>query len=112
MPGVNVSNLSALIGSGERSGSGSGSNRSPLTNGGVLGAIAKGVLSHDTMVKQAHLIKVFGDVGFVTGRGQNTGKFQGEPLRADEWITDIYRRVDGRWLCEMTHLTPAMSDEV
>ena len=62
----------------------------------VLEAIRSGVLGHDTMRKRTHLIRVFGDVAFVTGRGENTGWFRGEPIQADEWITDVYRRVDGR----------------
>ena len=46
-------------------------------------------------------------IAVVTGRGQNTGTFNGQPIAADEWITDVYRKVDGRWLCVLTHLTPA-----
>lgn len=53
-----------------------------------------------------------GDVAFVTGRRRNSGWFRGMPMVADEWITDIYRQVDGRWLCELTHLTPAMSPDL
>lgn len=81
--------------------------RGPVPGAAVLEAIASGLLVHDTMTKQGLLVRVLGETGFVTGRGQNTGWFRGEPISADEWITDIYRRVDGRWLCELTHLTPA-----
>ena len=42
----------------------------------------------------------------VTARGLNTGHFKGQPISADEWVTDVYRKVDGRWLCVLTHLTP------
>lgn len=86
--------------------------RGPIQGAAILGAIGNGVLSHATMVKQAHLVRVFGDTGFVTGRGQNSGYFRGEPIHADEWITDVYRRVDGRWLCELTHLAPALGEAV
>lgn len=81
--------------------------RGPLSGAIILDAIESGTLGHDSMTKQTHLIRIFGDAAFVTGRGQNTGWFRGEPIRADEWITDIYRRIDGRWMCELTHLTPA-----
>ncbi|WP_439632049.1 nuclear transport factor 2 family protein [Shinella sp.] len=81
--------------------------KGPVSGEAVLEAIRSGVLGHDTMSKRTHLIRVFGDVAFVTGRGENTGWFRGEPIRADEWITDVYRRIDGRWVCELTHLTPA-----
>ncbi|MEQ1519062.1 MAG: nuclear transport factor 2 family protein [Usitatibacteraceae bacterium] len=83
--------------------------RGPVSGEEVLGAIARGVLGHYTMVKQEHLIRVFSDAAFVTGRGQNTGWFRSSPIEADEWITDIYRRIDGKWLCELTHLSPALA---
>lgn len=80
----------------------------PVSRAGMLEAIASGRLSHDTMTKQVVRAKVYGDVAVVTGRGQNTGLFRGAPIAADEWITDVYHRVDGRWRCVLTHLTPAL----
>ena len=79
----------------------------PVGRTGVLQAIEKGVLSHDSMTKDVKRVKVYGDVAVVLARGQNTGAFKGQPIAADEWITDVYRKVDGRWLCVLTHLTPA-----
>jgi ketosteroid isomerase-like protein len=58
------------------------------------------------MTKEVLRVKVYGDVALVTGRGQNTGKWQGHPLSADEWITDVYHKVNSQWLCVLTHLTP------
>ena len=52
-----------------------------------------------TMTKDVTRVKVCGDIALVTGRGRNTGCFKGQRIAADEWITDVYRRVDGRWLC-------------
>jgi ketosteroid isomerase-like protein len=79
----------------------------PVSREGMLDAIGSGRLTHDRMVKTLVRTKVYGDMAVVTGRGQNTGTFRGEPMAADEWITDIYRRIDGRWRCVLTHLTPA-----
>ncbi|MGK6356272.1 nuclear transport factor 2 family protein [Sphingomonas sp. DT-207] len=79
----------------------------PVGRDRILSVISDGTLSHDMMVKDIARVKVYGDVAVVTGRGRNTGSFKGEPISADEWITDIYRRVDGQWLCALTHLTPA-----
>ena len=59
------------------------------------------------MTTDVQRVKVHGDFAVVTARGQNTGAFEGQPIAADEWITDAYRKVDGRWLCVLTHLTPA-----
>ena len=79
----------------------------PVGRERILSVIADGSLSHDTMVKDIARIKVYGDIAVVTGRGQNTGYFAGAPISADEWITDIYRKTGERWLCVLTHLTPA-----
>ena len=78
----------------------------------ILHVIETGQLRHDTMTKDVARVKVYGDVALVTARGQNTGQFQGQPLSADEWITDVYRRVDGRWRCVLTHLTPVAARTV
>lgn len=80
----------------------------PLSREIVLGIIGGGVLTHSTMTKQIHRAKRYGDVAVVTSRGQNTGTYQGEPIAADEWITDVYVRTDDGWRCVITHLTPAM----
>src|SRR5690606_11392025 len=66
----------------------------------------QGLLSHDTMTKQVLRVKIYGDIALVTARGQNTGTWQGQSLAADEWITDIYKKENGNWLCVLTHLTP------
>jgi ketosteroid isomerase-like protein len=81
----------------------------PVSREGMLAAISSGTLSHDMMVKRLARVKVYGDMAVVTGRGQNTGLFKGEPIQADEWITDVYRKLDGKWRCVLTHLTPAQN---
>jgi ketosteroid isomerase-like protein len=84
----------------------------PVSRAGFLEAVETGTLTHDSMTKAVERVKVYGDMAVVTGRGQNTGTFKGEPISADEWITDVYRRVDGHWLCVLTHLTPAADAEL
>lgn len=79
----------------------------PVPRSRIIDVIGSGLLSHATMTKVATHACVIGDVAWVTGRGQNTGTFNGEPIAADEYITDIYRKVDGTWRCALTHLTPA-----
>lgn len=68
--------------------------------------LGQGLLSHSTMSKEVLRVKLYGQVALVTGRGQNTGTWQGQPMEADEWITDVYIKQDGKWLCALTHLTP------
>ena len=82
------------------------------SQGGIIpqerffGVLEQGLLSHSIMTKEILRVKVYGDIALVTGRGQNTGTWQGQPMEADEWITDVYKRENGKWLCVLTHLTP------
>lgn len=68
--------------------------------------VAEGLLSHTTMTKEVMRVKVYNEIAVVTGRGKNTGFYNGQPIQADEWVTDIYRKNNDRWLCVLTHLTP------
>jgi len=79
----------------------------PINREIILGIIGNGALSHSSMTKEVKRVEQYGEMAVVTARGQNTGTFQGNPIEADEWITDIYIRKGGDWLCVLTHLTPA-----
>lgn len=68
--------------------------------------LEQGLLSHSSMTKEVLRVKQYGDIAVVIGRGQNTGTWQGHPLEADEWVTDVYKKVGDTWLCVLTHLTP------
>ncbi len=68
--------------------------------------LEQGLLSHSSMSKDILRVKVYGDIALVTGRGQNTGTWQGQAMEADEWITDVYKKENEKWLCVLTHLTP------
>lgn len=78
----------------------------PIPRSRILDVVGSGRLTHSSMSKTATHAAVIGDMAWVTGRGQNTGTFNGAPIEADEYITDIYRRVGEEWLCMLTHLTP------
>jgi ketosteroid isomerase-like protein len=81
--------------------------KGPIGREAILQAIGSGMLAHDSMTKQVVRARVYGDMAVVTGRGSNTGTFRGEPISADEWITDVYRFTGGHWRCVLTHLAPA-----
>jgi len=68
--------------------------------------IEQGLLTHSTMTKEILRVKVYGDIALVTGRGKNTGTWQGKPMEAEEWVTDVYKSVNNKWLCVLTHLSP------
>lgn len=82
------------------------------SQGGILpqeaffSVLQQGFLSHSSMTKEVLRVKVYEDIALVTGRGQSTGSWNGRPLNADEWITDIYKKEKEKWLCVLTHLTP------
>ena len=84
----------------------------PVPRSRILDVVSSGRLTHSSMSKTATHAAVVGDMAWVTGRGQNTGTFNGSPIEADEYVTDIYRRVDGQWLCMLTHLTPVQKEDV
>ena len=83
--------------------------RGPISAAAILEVIGSGILGHVTMTKTTHHMTILGKVATVTGRGQNTGWFKDSTLKADEWITDVYHRIDGKWRCVLTHLTPVTS---
>lgn len=78
----------------------------PVPRSRILDVIKSGKLTHSSMTKTATHAAVVGDMAWITGRGQNTATFDGTPIEADEYVTDIYRRVGDEWLCMLTHLTP------
>jgi ketosteroid isomerase-like protein len=77
-----------------------------ISQEGFFHVLEQGFLSHSTMTKEILRVKVYGEIAIVTGRGQNTGMWKGQPMEADEWVTDVYKKQDENWLCVLTHLTP------
>jgi ketosteroid isomerase-like protein len=73
---------------------------------GFFSVLENSLLSHSSMTKEIRRVKVYGDIALVTCRGQNTAIWQGQALEADEWITDVYKKENDKWLCILTHLTP------
>lgn len=82
----------------------------PVSRERFLQVVGQGILRHDSMSKEIDRVRVYDNVAVVTGRGRNTGQFDGKPISADEWVTDVYVRNGDRWICVLTHLTPAAAD--
>jgi ketosteroid isomerase-like protein len=78
-----------------------------FTKKDFLESVRSGLLMHDSRIHVVHSVRAYGDIAILIARGKNTGKFQGEPFRNDEWSTDIFRKQNDRWICLLTHLTPA-----
>jgi len=85
------------------------SERGISTKEGFLSFVRSGQLTHSMfeMVGEAR-IKEYGDTAILTARVTNTAHFAGQQFDADEWTTDVFVRREGRWLCVLSHITPAL----
>lgn len=73
-----------------------------------LGYVASGDLTHSAMRTMGpSRVRVHRDTATVTARMTNTAHYGGRRFDADEWVTDVFVRRDGRWLCALTHITSA-----
>jgi ketosteroid isomerase-like protein len=73
-----------------------------------LKLVASGDLTHEMMEGDVKRVMAYNDVAIVIARGINSGHHKGQQFTSDEWITDVFKRCDGRWQCLLTHLTPAV----
>ena len=76
----------------------------------IIGWIASGRLAHHTMtvVGEERVVPV-GNAVLVTARKASSGTWDGVPYTADEWISDVYVRADGRWRCAFSQKTEAVA---
>ncbi|MGW7510435.1 nuclear transport factor 2 family protein [Streptomyces massasporeus] len=76
-----------------------------------LSLVASGALAHSAMdLRTDPRVRIHGDTALVTCRVTNTAHYRGERYDADEWTTDVFVRRQGRWLCVLSHITPAAPD--
>ena len=69
----------------------------------IVGWIASGRLAHYTMqIVAPARVAVHGDTAIVTARKASTGAWDGVAYAADEWISEVYVRHDGKWLCVLS----------
>ena len=74
----------------------------------IVGWIAAGRLAHHTMrLVGAPRVGVYGETAVVTARKASTGAWEGAAYAADEWISEVYVRKDGRWRCVLSQKCPA-----
>jgi ketosteroid isomerase-like protein len=73
-----------------------------------LSFVESGDLTHDAMhmVEGTARVRVYGDTAVLTGRVTNRANYKGETFDANEWTTDVFRRIDGEWKCVLSHITP------
>ncbi|GAA4283190.1 hypothetical protein GCM10022261_07210 [Brevibacterium daeguense] len=68
--------------------------------------VAAGELRHDRMTHEVLGIDRYGPVAVVRTHCCNTGSFQGQPIEADEWTTNLLVQGPEGWRCVLTQLTP------
>lgn len=80
----------------------------PTGKADIVGWIAGGQLAHHTMetVGEAR-VAGHGESVVVTARKRSTGAWDGVAYAADEWISEVFVRSDGRWTCVLSHKCPA-----
>ena len=73
-----------------------------------LSWVESGDLTHETMemVGEAR-IQIYGETAVLTARVTNNGHYKNQPFSADEWTTDVFRRLENRWSCVLSHVTPS-----
>lgn len=83
------------------------SERGIATKEHFLSFVESGALTHSSfeMIGDART-KFYGETAVLTARVINTANFGGQQFDADEWTTDVFRRLDGSWLCVLSHITP------
>lgn len=82
------------------------------TKADIIGWIASGRLVHHSMTTVgADRVVRTGDAVLVTARKASSGTWDGVPYTADEWISEVYVRVDGRWRCAFSQKSPAVTHE-
>jgi uncharacterized protein (TIGR02246 family) len=76
------------------------------TRAQFMSLVESGELTHSAMdVVGDARIRVYGETAIFTARQTNTAHYAGNRFDADEWITDVFVRRDGRWLCALSHIT-------
>ena len=73
-----------------------------------LSFVESGALTHSAFDSvDDPRVKIYGDTAVITARVTNTAFFNGQRFDADEWTSDVFRRIDGKWLCVLSHITSA-----
>ncbi|PQP15887.1 nuclear transport factor 2 family protein [Rhodococcus opacus] len=75
----------------------------------LLSYVMSGELTHSAMDRAGEArVRVYGDTAVFTARVTNTAHCGGRQFDADEWTTDVFVKRDGRWVCVLSHITPAV----
>ena len=80
----------------------------PVSRADIEDWIASGRLVHHTMrTIGTPRVAVHGQTVVVTARKASTGAWDGRAYAADEWISEVFVRQDGRWRSALSQKCPA-----
>jgi len=77
-----------------------------ITKADFLAVVRSGELTHSAMTFDDWRIRAFPDAAVATCRARATGTWQGEDFATHEISTSVYTRLEGKWFCIFTQLTP------
>lgn len=78
-----------------------------------LALVASGDLTHDMMRTASEpRVEIYDVTAVYTARVINSGHFRGQPFSADEWTSDVFVRHGTGWKCVLSHVTPAIKQDV
>jgi ketosteroid isomerase-like protein len=74
----------------------------------IIGAIASGRLRHTVFETiGADRIVIRGTIVILTTRRRTAGTWDGVAYTTNEWLSEVYEKVDGRWVCVLSHKADA-----
>lgn len=77
-----------------------------ITREAFHNVVRSGQLRHHSMTHEVLDIDRYGPIAVIRTRGRNRGEFQGKPIEADEWTTNLLTEGADGWSCFLTQLTP------
>ena len=81
------------------------------TKASFLESVNSGVLTHSRMDADEMKVTMYENTGIIVALGTSAGTYLGEKFSLYEWSTSIFRKVNEKWLCVLTMLTPAKKPE-
>ena len=83
------------------------SDRGISTKDRFMSFVESGALTHSAFDAVGEpRVRMYGDTAVLSVRVVNTAHFGGQQFDADEWTSDVFRRIDGEWKCVLSHITP------
>lgn len=74
----------------------------------LIAWIATGRLAHHAMESIGPpRVAIHGDMAILTARKASSGMWDGASYTADEWISEVFVRREGRWTCVLSHKVAA-----